>query len=67
MSLRTINKYLKAHHQALIFTKLFRNITRLQCMCRSWIYRNKYCKLRDATIVIQRAYRQYYFNKNTAR
>ena len=34
---------------------------------QTWIYRQHFVKLRKAAITIQRAYREYYFNKNTAR
>lgn len=53
--------------KTLCFEKYVNQVAYLQRVFQSWLFYQRLKKLRKATIVIQRAYREYYFNKNTAR
>jgi hypothetical protein len=47
--------------------RLMEKVRHTQRVLSTWLCRQRFLKLRKAAITIQRAYREYYFNKNTAR
>lgn len=63
----TLHTYLQSFSLAVAHSSLMQKITKTQRVITSWLYRQRFVKLRKAAITIQRAYREYYFNKNTAR
>ncbi len=64
---KQLETYLKCFSEAIKTKKYVKKVVFTQSIIKTWIFRNKYVKLRQAAITIQRAYREYYFNKNTAR
>lgn len=52
-----IQQYLKGFAETAKTTLFLRKVVYTQSKVKTWIYRHKYVKLREAAIVIQRAYR----------
>lgn len=59
--------YLHGFARTTLHETFMEQLRRTQRTICSWIHRQRFLKLKKAAITIQRAYREYYFNKNTAR
>ena len=52
-----VEQYLKGFSETAKTTVFLRQVVFTQSLVKTWLYRHKYVKLREAAIVIQRAYR----------
>ena len=62
-----VGKYMRAFRARMETGRYMRQVRMIGKVAKTFIYRRQFLKLKKAAITIQRAFREYYFNKNTAR